>query len=109
MENREFMSYFLDKTNEENFSDNDIEGVVIEIGQLMTKLKFNYYGFWKKMRGLKERVRGKHTVKLGSLTNDIANYFYKFLLTIPEEELNKDIIALREMFEGAVNNGSENN
>lgn len=106
---REFMAYFLEKTNEDNFSDTDIEGVVIEIGELMTKLKFNYYNFWKQMRGLKEKVKGKRTIKLGSLTNDISNYFYKFLLTISEEDLNKDIISLREMFEKGVQNDRQEN
>lgn len=96
---RELMSYFLEHTNENNFEDVDIEGVVIEIGDIMTKMKFNYYNFWKCMRGVAGSVSARHTVRMSKLYNDIANYFYKFLITIPEEETKKDIISLRDMFE----------
>ena len=103
---REFSAWYLEKTHEDNMSDTDLEGVVIEIGDLMTKLKYNYYNFWKQMRGLKDRVRGRRKVQLGSLYNDLGNYFYKYLLSLPEEELNKDIVSLREDFE---RKGSESN
>lgn len=96
---RELMSYFLEHTNEDNFEDTDIEGVVLEIGDIMTKMKFNYYHFWKFMRGLANKVNHRRTIKLSTLYNDVANYFYKFLMTIPEEDTGKDIITLREMFE----------
>lgn len=95
---KDFHRWYLDNTNEDDMSKEDIEGVVIECGDIMTKLKFPYYNFWKKMRGLKEQVRLKHNVKLSSLFNATSNYFYKWLKDQPEEILEKDIITLRKKF-----------
>ena len=64
----------------------------------MTKLKFPYYNFWKQMRAVKEKVKKRHNVKLSSLWNATSNYFYHWLKTQPEEELDKDIIYLREKY-----------
>lgn len=95
---RDFHKWYLENTNEDDLSKEDIEGVVIECNGFMTKLKFPYYNFWKQMRGLKEKVKNKHNIKLSSLWNATSNYFYHWLKTQPPEELNKDIIYLREKF-----------
>lgn len=96
---RDFHRWYLDNTNEDDMSKFDIEGVVIECGDIMTKLKFPYYNFWKMMRGVKEQVRKQRNIKLASLYNATANYFYFWLKGLPEEELEKDIIYLREKYE----------
>lgn len=95
---KDFHRWYLENTNEDDLSKEDIEGVVIECGDIMTKLKFPYYNFWKQMRGLKEKVKKGHSIKLATLYNALSNYFYHWLKTQPEEELNKDIIYLREKY-----------
>ena len=59
--------------------DTDIEGVVIECGTFMTKLKFSYYSFWKSMRTVYEMTMNGKNVELRKLYNATANYFYKFI------------------------------
>lgn len=95
---REFHRWYLENTDEENMSHEDIEGVVIENNGFMTKLKFPYYNFWKLMRRVKEQVYHHNQPKLSGLYNATANYFYAWLKQQDEETLNKDIITLREMF-----------
>ena len=95
---REFHRWYLENTDEENMSHEDIEGVVIENNGFMTKLKFPYYNFWKFMRRVKEQVAHKGTPKLSTLYNATSNYFYAWLRQQNEETLSKDIITLREMF-----------
>lgn len=101
---RSLMQYWLDHTHEENMSDIDIEGVVVEIGDTyMTKMKFNYYNFWKHMRGFVDKARNKRNINFAALNNDIANYFWAWLKEQDEETLQKDIIQLREMFNESKN------
>ena len=95
---RDFHSWYLENTDENDLSKNDIEGVVIECGDIMTKLKFPYYNFWKSMRRVKEQVLHRHTIKLSSLYNATSNYFYGWLKEQDEETLSNDIITLRKMF-----------
>ena len=95
---REFRKWYLENTNEDDLSKSDIEGVVIECDGIMTKLKFPYYNFWKSMRGLKDKVKSKNTIRLASLYNAESNYFYAWLKKQDEETLEKDIVALRNMF-----------
>ena len=95
---KDFHRWYLENTNEEDMSKDDIEGVVIECGDIMTKLKFPYYNFWKQMRGLKEKVKKGHNIKLSTLFNATSNYFYHWLKSQSNEELNRDIIYLREKF-----------
>lgn len=95
---RDFHRWYLENTDEDDLSKNDIEGVVIECGDIMTKLKFPYYNFWKSMRRVKEQVLHRHTIKLSSLYNATSNYFYGWLKEQDEETLTDDIITLRKMF-----------
>lgn len=96
---RSLMQFWLDHTDEENMNDSDIEGVVIEIGDFMVKMKFTYYNFWKMCRKLVDQAKNNRNIKLGSLYNDKANYFWAWLHEQTPETLEKDIITLRDMFE----------
>ena len=95
---RDFHKWYLENTNEDDMSKKDIEGVVIECENIMTKLKFPYYNFWKFMRSIKEKVAKNHNIKFSSLYNAEANYFYAWLKQQDEEILQKDIITLRKMY-----------
>lgn len=96
---RSLMQFYLNHTDENNMEDDDIEGVVIEIDDFMTKMKFTYYNFWKMCRKLVDQAKNKRNIKLGSLYNDTSNYFWKWLQEQSPETLEKDIITLRDMFE----------
>lgn len=85
---RELTEFYEIHKDEKNMDDTDIEGVVIESGLFMTKLKFNYYSFWKKMRSLSESVLIGKTVRTGGLLTPTANLFYKFLKDLYEDERN---------------------
>ena len=80
-------------------SKRDIEGVVIECGDIMTKLKFPFYNFWKFMRGTKDKVKLGQNIRLSSMYNATSNYFLHWLKQQSKETLEKDIITLRNMFE----------
>lgn len=95
---RDFHSWYIENTDEEDLSKDNIEGVVIESNGIMTKLKFPYYNFWKLMRNVKEGVARKSNIKLSKLYNATSNYFYAYLKTLDEETIKKDIITLREKF-----------
>lgn len=95
---RDFHEWYIENTDEDNLSKEDIEGVVIECNGIMTKLKFPYYNFWKFMRSVKDSVLRNKRVKLSTLYNATSNYFYAWLKEQPEETLKQDIITLRKMF-----------
>lgn len=95
---RDFHRWYLENTDEEDLSKDDIEGVVIENNNFMTKLKFPYYNFWKLMRSVKDKVLHKSEVKFSRLYNATSNYFYAWLKQQDEETLQKDIITLRKIF-----------
>ena len=95
---RDFHTWYIANTDEDDLSKEDVEGVVIECNGIMTKLKFPYYNFWKFMRRVKEQVAHKSNVKLSGLYNATSNYFYAWLKEQDEETLSKDIITLRKMF-----------
>lgn len=102
---RDFHRWYLENTNENDLSKEDIEGVVIECNGIMTKLKFPYYNFWKLMRRVKEQVRHGSRPDLARLYNATANYFYAWAKKQSEETLSKDIITLREQFYKENENG----
>lgn len=95
---REFHKWYLENTDEDDMSKEDIEGIVIECDEIMTKLKFPYYQFWKYMRKVKEQVANKRKIELASLHNAEANYFYAWLKKQDEETQKKDIISLRDKY-----------
>lgn len=101
---REFFKWYLEKSDEENLSDTDIEGVVIEAevdtpnNPYMVKVKFPYYRLIKMHRGLVDKVRRGAEVNFASLYCPLSNYFYAWLLKQPTDMLEKDIIMLTEMF-----------
>ena len=96
---REFHRWYLENTDEDDiYTKEDIEGVVIECDGFMTKLKFPYYKFWKFMRSLKDSVKRNSNIKLSTLYNAEANYFYAWLKKQDEETLNSDIISLRKLY-----------
>lgn len=77
-----------------------IEGFVIEdANKFMTKIKLQYYSFWKFMRAVKDEVGRKgYFSRTSGLNTPLANQFYGWLRTQTKETLRKDIIALRNKF-----------
>ena len=97
----EFISWYNEVTKEDYLYDNDrIEGFVIEdANKFMTKIKLQYYSFWKFMRAVKDEVGRKgYFSRTSGLNSPLANQFYGWLRTQTKETLRKDIIALRNMF-----------
>ena len=85
-----------------------IEGFVIEdsVG-FMTKIKLNYYKFWKRMRSVADNtLRQGYVTKTSQLYNDVSNDFYGFCQKLynsveskeERKSLPRDIITLRRMF-----------
>ena len=95
---RNFHKWYIEVTDEENDNIKDVEGVVVECNNMMTKLKFQYYNFWKFMRRIKEQVARGSKIQLSSLYNDTANYFYDYCKKQDPEFLKNSIITLREDF-----------
>lgn len=102
---RDFHKWYLEETDEDNMSQTNLEGVVVECDGFMTKLKFPYYNFWKFMRGVKEGVQRGSSIKLSKLYNATANYFYHYCKNLSPEDLREDIIKLRKRFYTEVSNG----
>ena len=78
-----------------------VEGYVIEdaVG-FQVKIKMPYYKFYKGMRTIKDMVgQGKkHMVRQSSLTTPLANDFFGWLTKQSKEDLQKDIIYLRDKY-----------
>lgn len=104
----EFYDWYNEVTSEDyEFEGRKIEGFVIEDSNgFMTKLKLNFYNFWKFMRGIAHT-----TLKYGyinhtsALTTSLANDFYGFCKKLYEDNnkeqrdgIPKDIIYLRNKF-----------
>ena len=86
-----------------SYNGENIEGFVIEDSNMfMTKIKVEYYNFWKTMRNLKHEIYKKgHTNKTAKLQTPLSNNFYKFLQDLynkDKENLSKSIIELRNIF-----------
>ena len=100
---REFYQWYEEVTADDyKYNNQYIEGFVLEdsVG-FMTKVKLQYYGFWKHMRSVKDDVsKNGYTKYTSSLTTPLANEFYGWLRQQTREVLRKDIITLREMFYG---------
>lgn len=106
----DFLVWYNDVLEEDyTYQGNVIEGFVIVDGNnFMTKLKLDYYKFWKQMRYVADQVMhvGKNGNRKGyidrtsSLTTAKANLFYGFLRKLCEEgyEGKTDIITLRDLW-----------
>lgn len=85
---------WYDHLHTENY--NDIEGVVIESGNFMCKLKFDYYLFWKHMRSIVETLNkyGSYNKKLEDpKAIEFANWIKEH-----QELWDKDIIQIRKQY-----------
>ena len=105
---QEFMEFY-DKCHENDYKYKGeyIEGFVLEDSSgFMTKMKLQYYNFWKMLRGVAfTTLRRGYISKTSMLTSPISNYFYGFVKTLKESgEFGQkgtdlpDIITLRKMF-----------
>lgn len=96
----EFVSWY---ETEVNIPENNIlEGFVLEDAEgFMTKIKTDYYNFWKRMRHVANEIAGNGFIKKQSLVSEpLAHAFYTWLLTQPKEVQALDIISLRDRFYG---------
>jgi predicted kinase len=81
------------------FNNDYIEGFVIDdTDGFMVKLKLYYYNLWKYLRILKEKIERNEEINVEGIKTDIAIDFIKFLETLPQEDLELDIINLRDKF-----------
>lgn len=97
----DFYSWYNEVTVEDwKYKNEYIEGFVIEDANgFMTKVKLQYYKFWKHMRNVKEAIlRNQHNKIMGSLQTPLANEFVGWLRQQNQSTIRKDIITLREMF-----------
>lgn len=85
---RQLTEFYEEHKDQNKLVDTDIEGVVIESGTFMTKLKFSYYSFWKSMRTVASQVMNGKSIELRKLFNPTANYFYKFMKDKYEAKFN---------------------
>ena len=100
---QEFLKWYKEECDEDDLSQEHIEGVVIEAGNethpFMVKIKFGYYRAWKSLRALADKVRKGNKVELSQLWSPVHNYFYDWLKKQDAKTLEKDIITLRAEFE----------
>lgn len=97
----EFKKWYDEVTSKDYKYDGEyIEGFVIEDSNLfMTKIKTQYYKFWKSMRNVAKEVYKKGYInKTSILITPLSNEFYGWLRNQDKETLSKDIIELRERF-----------
>lgn len=102
---QEFFDWYYDVIAEGyKYNGRNIEGFVIEdsIGY-MTKLKLNYYNFWKFMRNVAhEAIRYGYIRRTSALTTPTANKFYAWVKELHNVEdkttVPTDICTLRKLF-----------
>ena len=92
----DFSSFKQWYTNLNSANFDDIEGVVIESGDFMVKLKFDYYNFWKQMRSIVESLR-KHGKVKHVPDSEEGIKFFNWIKDAPEL-WDKDIITLRDLY-----------
>jgi predicted kinase len=77
----------------------DIEGFVIEDSRLfMTKIKLEYYSFWKSMRFVKLRHFSGKPIPDQKIPNPEMTRFVEWLCSANHPENERDIVSLREKF-----------
>ena len=83
-----------------------LEGFVFEdAAGFQTKLKLDFYAFWKRMRSLKDRIlkiRGTNKELGRDVSEPRVADFVEWAKRQPDEVLQKDIIAVRELYEAGV-------
>lgn len=105
----DFYDWYTEVTAEDyKWNDRIIEGFVIEDSKgFMTKLKLDYYNFWKHMRNIAHgTLRKGYITQTGQLYNALANEFYAFCQKLynsvgtreEREAFPRDIVNLRRMF-----------
>lgn len=96
---REFIEWYNDVTDEENLVD-DVEGYVIEDSNgFMVKVKLPYYKKWKKLRGVLDSVKRKGYIDRTSMLVDaLENDFYNWCRD-NRDNLPDNILTARTMFE----------
>jgi predicted kinase len=81
-----------------------VEGFVIEDSAgFQTKLKLHYYAFWKRLRGIKDRVlriRGTTRPLQRDLSDPAIRAFHDWAVTQPDEVLAQDIGRVRKRYLG---------
>lgn len=95
----EFRQWYKDVTDEDyKYESEYIEGFVIEDSNLFTtKVKTEYYKFWKQMRKVVNEVSNKGYIRNTSiLQTPLANEFYGWLRK--QDSLDRNIIELRNEF-----------
>jgi len=104
---QEFFNWYESVTVEGyKYGERYIEGFVIEDSDgFMTKLKSDYYNFWKHMRSVADQtIKYGYYKYTGSLSTSLSKEFFswcRLLYEIPIEirgNLPKDICSLRDMF-----------
>lgn len=87
-----------------------IEGFVIEDSNgFMTKLKGEYYSFWKYMRSVKDAIAKQgYSKSIKKSDNPVAMNFYKWCKEQTINVLDKSIIELRDIFENVANENKIN-
>ena len=98
--------YYLVTDEDYTYHGRHVEGfVVVGANNYMVKVKLAYYNFWKFMRALSQEVIRKGYAdkrRLSALTNGLSNTYYGWIKSLrentPPEEIQKDIITLRDLF-----------
>ncbi len=98
---RDFIEWYNEVTDEENLDPN-VEGYVLEDAQgFMVKVKLPYYKKWKKLRGVLDSVKRKGYIDRTSMLVDaLENDFYNWCKD-NRENLPDNIITARKDFENA--------
>ena len=102
---QEFFDWYYDVIAESyKYNGRNIEGFVIEDSvDYMTKLKLNYYNFWKFMRNVAhEAIRYGYIRKTSALTTPTSNKFYAWVKELhnidDKTTVPMDICTLRKLF-----------
>lgn len=94
---------FRESEQSKSAFDPNVEGWVIEDANgFKFKLKSKYYSFWKYMRTIKDRIYKTQPSQYPQISAKLhaAEDFklFNFFTSLPKEDLTKDIISLRDIF-----------
>ncbi len=100
------LSRFLELSDQPDWTwrGRPVEGFVLEDSAgFQTKLKLDYYSFWKRMRSVKDRVlaiRGTDRPLQRNLSDERSRAFHAWCIRQPDQVLSHDIITLRRAYLG---------